>query len=73
MPEEILLALIVESDMILSRHNGIHMLHSDCQALRLMLAIVKAGGSVNLAEARRIHRRMKAADATGVYSRTPLV
>ncbi len=59
--------MVEEAALILSRHDGMHLLHNDVTALLFLEGAAKNGVKVDPDAAERIMRRMRKADSTGVY------
>lgn len=60
---------VEEARLILSRHDGEHVLHNDVQALEMMAALARQGQAVELQIAENILTRMRQFDRTGCYPR----
>jgi hypothetical protein len=58
---------VEEAKLILSRHDGIHLLHSDAQTVVCMAQCFSQGEPLDAELLQRIMTRMRQADRTGVY------
>lgn len=58
---------VLEAQLILSRHEGIHLLHSDCQLLIFMREDIDQGEPMNRDKVKIVLERMRQVDRTGIY------
>ena len=64
-------AVLAEAHLILSRHDGIHLLHSDAQALAFLARMAEEGDNTHAEKVEEIMGRMRQADRTGKYPISP--